>query len=362
MEKARAAAEATKEKAAEIKSKLEGKVPPVAWKIAGIVLVFVCAWFLLDALLLFAALFIAYVLITMVLRKKNRPLPAFADKIALPAILAVSLLVGMFAGGTSSGGFVAASDSSFASIFESGTTVAGGTAFRHGRMSAVQVLSVTADGVLVHYVYGTGNFLENVFEGEAERMKAFTGGGSNDKVVFVKTPDEGYVDGTPLKEGVYVRRGTYSYTTALGGEATVEAYEKIVGQNEIDRFDAEVKKNKEAAAAAREKAQKEADEKAAREQKLLAEEMAKYEAEADKELVYLDKMEPRQRMDEMSNRLKAMSKDPEYHREFKNAKYAEIMAYKTAMSEAKRNDDAAKMQEETRKFIRTFMIWKKFHK
>ena len=95
VEKARAAAEATKEKAAEIKSKLEGKVPPIAWKIAGIVLVVVCAWFLLDALLLFAALFIAYVLITMVLRKKNRPLPAFADKIALPAILAFSLLVGL---------------------------------------------------------------------------------------------------------------------------------------------------------------------------------------------------------------------------------------------------------------------------
>ena len=101
VEKARAAAEATKEKAAEIKSKLEGKVPPIAWKIAGVVIVALCAWFLLDALLLFAALFVAYVLITLVLRKKNRALPAFADKIALPAILAISLLVGLLPSGGS---------------------------------------------------------------------------------------------------------------------------------------------------------------------------------------------------------------------------------------------------------------------
>lgn len=103
VEKARAAAEATKEKAAEIKSKLDGKVPPVAWKIAGVFLVVLCAWFLLDALLLFAVLFGVYVLIGLFLQGKNRPLPVSADKIVLPSILIGSLAAGWFIGGSTSG-------------------------------------------------------------------------------------------------------------------------------------------------------------------------------------------------------------------------------------------------------------------
>ena len=353
VEKARAAAEATKEKATKIKSKLDGKVPPIVWKVAGIVIVVLCAWFLLDALLLFAVLFVAYVLIGLFLQGKNRPLPASADKIVLPSILILSLVVGLYVGRMSGGAFVEASDISFANIFQHSVSPEFGTAFRHRDHPAVQVLSVTDEGVLVHYVYGSGNYLENMLEQEAERVSMISGGGSNDKIVFVETRDGGYVDGAQLKEGIYVRKGTYSYTTALGTGATVEAYAKITDKGEIERFEVELRKNQEARAVARKKAEKEAAEKAAKEKARLEREMAKYEAEMDKELAYLDKMEPLARMDEILNRLKEIARSSDY-RQFTQQKAAAYHEYKNA------NKD--ELVEASLKFLRTYLIWKKYGK
>lgn len=354
VEKARAAAEATKEKAAEIKSKLDGKVPPIVWKIAGVVLVVLCACFLLDALLLFAVLFVAYVLIGLFLQAKNRPLTPIVDKIALPSILIFSLVVGWGVGRMPGGAFVEASDLSFSNIFQHTATPAFGTAFRHRQNPAVQVLSVTDDGILVHYVYGSGNYLENMFEQEAERFSAFSGSGSNDKIVFIMTQDGGYVDGAQLKEGIYVRKGTYSYTTALGAVSTVEAYAKIVDKKEIERFEEELRKNKEALAAARKKAEKESAEKAAMEKARLEKEMAKYEAEMDKELAYLDKMEPLARASEILNRLKEMARSSDY-RQFTREKAAAYYEYKN-------RDEKEDIVEASLKFLRTYLIWKKYGK
>ena len=205
----------------------------------------------------------------------------------------------------------------------------------------------------MHYVYGSGNYLENMLEQEAERVSMISGGGSNDKIVFVETRDGGYVDGAQLKEGIYVRKGTYSYTTALGTGATVEAYAKITDKGEIERFEVELRKNQEARAVARKKAEKEAAEKEEKKKARLEREMAKYEAEMDKELAYLDKMEPLARMDEILNRLKEIARSSDY-RQFTQQKAAAYHEYKNA------NKD--ELVEASLKFLRTYLIWKKYGK
>jgi len=232
VEKARAAAEATKEKATKIKSKLDGKVPPIVWKVAGIVIVVLCAWFLLDALLLFAVLFVAYVLIGLFLQGKNRPLPASADKIVLPSILAVSLIVGVFfmGGGGYSGGIPEIGKDSFYNMFYSNAKSENGVAYIHKESSNIKVLSVVPDGIIACYESGSGGIIGNAMEAYAENLMAIAGEGSPERVVHIVTDPSAYNDGMVVKGGLYLRDGTYSYES-LTGSRKVESYRHITDES-----------------------------------------------------------------------------------------------------------------------------------
>lgn len=75
----------------------------------------------------------------------------------------------------------------------------------------LRILSIDDDGVLVE------------------------GGG---EVAFMKTSTSGYVDGNCLREGLYVRKGTYKYTSIDGAMRTIPAFEEITNAREIEIFNA----------------------------------------------------------------------------------------------------------------------------
>lgn len=89
-----------------------------------------------------------------------------------------------------------------------------GVAFYSGRFGE-EVISVVDDGVIIC---------------EGSTVSGET------RVAYVKTDDSGYIDGDRLKEGIYVRRGTYRYSSASGAVKTVPAFEKVTREKDVKIF------------------------------------------------------------------------------------------------------------------------------
>ena len=82
----------------------------------------------------------------------------------------------------------------------------------------IKIISVVDDGVIVY---------------------------NNDKTAFIKTSSSGYVDGNYLNSGAYVRKGTYTYSSADGARRTVPAFEEITNKRELEIFKALLEQKKE---------------------------------------------------------------------------------------------------------------------
>jgi len=130
----------------------------------------------------------------------------------------------IFGGGAGSGSadFDELSTDSFSMIFMSKMiSEESGVAYKHDSNPSVQVISVDSDGVLVAYIKGANPFTEG--------LENFIGnfGGDMDKVVYVSTDATGYTDGTPLRDGYYVRNGTCTYKSVGGIKRTVPLFVEL---------------------------------------------------------------------------------------------------------------------------------------
>lgn len=83
--------------------------------------------------------------------------------------------------------------------------------------SGPEIISVTDEGVLV------SDIASEMILGKKS-------------ISYVKTDDSGYVDGDFLKKGVYVRRGTYRYSSDSGAVKTVPAFEKVTREKDVKIF------------------------------------------------------------------------------------------------------------------------------
>lgn len=146
-------------------------------------------------------------------------------KVICVAIAALILWVGscLFGGGPSSSvDFKELSTDAFSTIFISKMIgEESGVAYRHDSNPGVQVVSVDGGGVLVAYVKGTSILAEG-FENFVGKL-----GGDMDKVVYVVTDVAGYTDGTPLRDGYYVRKGTCAYKNVCGAKRTVPLFVEV---------------------------------------------------------------------------------------------------------------------------------------
>lgn len=153
------------------------------------------------------------------------------------ALLILKMGSCIFGGGSDS--FSRAVDMPFQQMLLSSSSSEIGDAFKHSETPYVRVLSVVDGGVLICYVSGGGDLLSNQFAEYAENLAALTGNSYN-RILHVETSTDGYVDGANLRSGVYVRDGTFKYTSRDGASNTVESYSLICDEDEINRFKAEI--------------------------------------------------------------------------------------------------------------------------
>ena len=178
--------------------------------------------------------------------------------------------------------FSEASDVQFTHMFRANLTSKNGEAFHHDENHLVRVLNVVEDGVLAHFDQsGFGAQLAGgLYSGVL---------GESDKVIHIITKHKGYVDGDKLASGIFVRNGSYTYETALGGVCTVESYNEITSKGEIKRFNEQLEEM-----AAKRKAAAEAKARAEKEMELRekAEVKRKHEEEQKKRAAYAAKLLP----------------------------------------------------------------------
>ncbi len=100
-----------------------------------------------------------------------------------------------------------------------------GTVFDHDASSSVRIMNVVDSGVLVHYVKGRKRVLGlNIdVDEEVSRIDNALGRGGYNKIIHIETDPSRYTDGNELREGIYVRTGSYKYNSKMGVRK-VESY------------------------------------------------------------------------------------------------------------------------------------------